>query len=195
VTPTVSSTDEEIMEATYRVLADSSYSALSIRRIAEEFEGSQSLIYYHYEDKEDLLAGFLAYLLDQFEREFAAIETDDPAERLTALVELVVPRRDEAERLAFQQTLEEIRTQTPYHEEYRELFEEFDARFEAELRSTIQRGLDDGTFAGVDAADGADKLILLLVGITGRHVPMRDWDGIERGQTVVEREIDSWRRS
>lgn len=188
----MSSTDREIMEATYRVLVDVGYSGLSIRRIADEFEGSQSLIYYHYDDKQDLLAGFLEFLLDGFEREIAAIDADDPVERLTAVVELLVPQREEPERLPFQQALEEIRTQTPYHDRYRDQFRELDERLQAELESTVQRGLDDGTFAGVDAADAAERLHLLLYGVVCRHVPMRDWDGIERGQALVEREIESW---
>ena len=191
----MSSTDEEIMEATYRVLVESGYSDLSIRRIADEFEGSQSLIYYHYDDKEDLLAGFLAYMLDSFERELAATETDDPVERLHAVVELIIPQRENPEHLSFQQTLEEIRTQTPYHDRYRDQFAELDARLASELEATIRRGLDDGTFVGVDPTAAADRLILLMIGVTARYVPMRDWDGLERGQAVVEREIDSWREA
>jgi AcrR family transcriptional regulator len=189
------STDEEIMEATFRVLVDVGYSDLSIRRIADEFEGSQSLIYYHYDDKEDLLAGFLEYLLDAFEEKIAAIEADDPVERLTALVELIVPQRDDPDHLPFNQALEEIRVQTPYHDRYRDLFGELDARFRCELRTTIERGLDDGIFAGVDAAAAAERLQLLLFGVVSRSVPMQDWAELERGQAIAETEIESWRAS
>lgn len=187
------STEERIMQATFRVLVDVGYSDLSIRRIADEFDGSQSLIYYHYDDKEDLLAGFLTYLLDEFEGNIDAIETDDPIRRLHALVELVVPQKDNPEHLPFQQALEEIRTQTPYHERYHDLFAEIDATFTAELETTIRHGIESGVLADVDAATAADRITLLLYGITSRYVPMRDWDGIDRGQALVEAEIDSWR--
>jgi hypothetical protein len=61
-----------------------------------------------------------------------------------------------------------------------------------ELETTVQRGLDDGTFAGVDAAEAAERPHPPLYGVVRRHVPMRDWDGIERGQALVERETESW---
>lgn len=189
----MSSTEERIMQATFRVLVDVGYSDLSIRRIADEFDGSQSLIYYHYDDKEDLLAGFLAYLLDVFEGKITAIEVDDPVARLTALVELVVPQQDNPEHLPFQQALEEIRTQTPYHERYHDLFADIDATLQTELEATIRRGTEQGIFAGVDAATAADRLVFLLYGVTSRSVPMRDWAGIERGQALIEAELDSWR--
>jgi AcrR family transcriptional regulator len=188
-----SETEREIMEATFRVLADVGYSDLSVRRIADEFDGSQSLIYYHYDDKEDLLAGFLGYLRDVFETKIDAIEADDPADRLSALVDLTVPAPDEPEHLPFQQALEGIRTQTPYNERYRDLFDEIDATLRREVAATIRRGVETGTFAGVDPDDAADRLVLLLYGINSRHVLMRDWDGIERGQALVEAEIDAWR--
>lgn len=189
----MTSTEENIMQATFRVLVDVGYSDLSIRRIADEFDGSQSVIYYHYDDKEDLLAGFLAYLLDVFEGKLDAIEADDPIRRLYALVELVVPQQDNPEHLPFQQALEEIRTQTPYHERYYDLFTEIDATLRADLETTIRRGIEDGVFTDIDASTAADRLTLLLYGITNRYVPMRDWDGIVRGQALVEAEIESWR--
>ncbi|AUV82841.1 TetR family transcriptional regulator [Salinigranum rubrum] len=187
------STEERIMEATYRVLVDDSYSELSIRRIADEFDGSQSLIYYHYDDKEDLLAGFLTYLLDGFEQELETADTDDPLERLLALVDLVVPQRETPDLLSFHQALGEIRMQTPYHDRYQDQFAAFDARLRSELETTIQRGLDDGIFVDVDASDAAERLQLLLSGVLCHYVPMCDWDGIERGQTIIEAEIESWR--
>ena len=189
----MSSTENRIMEATYRVLVDDSYSELSIRRIADEFDGSQSLIYYHYDDKEDLLAGFLTYLLDGFEQELETADTDDPLERLFALVDLVVPQRETPDLLSFHQALGEIRMQTPYHDRYHEQFVAFDAMLQSELETTIQRGLDDGTFVDLDPADATDRLRLLLSGVLCQYVPMCDWDGIERGQTLIEAEIESWR--
>ncbi len=191
----MSSTEDRIMEATYRVLVDDSYSELSIRRIADEFDGSQSLIYYHYDDKEDLLAGFLAYLLDRFERELDAADAsvDDPLERLLALVELIVPQRENSDHLSFHQALGEIRMQTPYHDRYHDQFAAFDARLRSELETTVQRGLDDGTFVDVDAVDAAERLQLLLSGVLCHYVPMCNWDGIERGRALIEDEIESWR--
>lgn len=187
------STEEEIMEATYRVLVNVGYSELSMRQIAEEFDGSQSLIYYHYDDKEALLVGFLEYLVDAFEAELDAIAEDDPVGRLHALTELVLPPATDTEQLQFQQALGEVRVQIPHHERYRPPFDELDTTLETELHTAIERGLATGAFTGVDPEDGAEKLSLLLYGVIDRYVPTRDWEGIERGKALIESEIDAWR--
>jgi len=189
----MTSTETRIMEATFRVLVEVGYSGLSIRRIADEFDGSQSAIYYHYDDKEDLLAGFLTYLIDQFERELDATDAADPFERLLALVELTVPQRDSADHLSFHQALGEIRMQTPYHERYHDQFVALDDKIRCELETTIRRGLEEGVFDGIDATAAAERLNLLLSGILCHYVPLCDWEGIERGQAHVEAEIRSWR--
>jgi AcrR family transcriptional regulator len=189
---TMSSTDTEIMEATYRVLVSEGYAGLSMRRIAEEFEGSQSAIYYYYDDKEDLLAGFLKYLTDAFAAELEQLDEPDPSDRLRAVVDFVLPASEDTERLLFQQTLMEIRAQIPHRPRYRDRFEAVDAKVQSELEATIERGLADGTFVGVTPAEGADLIQLLLYGIVDRHVPTQDWEGIERGRACIDAQIERW---
>ena len=58
----MSSTEQEIMEATYHALVNSGYAELSICDISRRFDGSQSLIYDHYDDKEDLLTRFIQFI-------------------------------------------------------------------------------------------------------------------------------------
>jgi AcrR family transcriptional regulator len=188
----MTTTDQEIMEATYRVLVERGYAALSMRRIAEEFDGSQSLIYYHYGDKETLLGDFLGFLIEEFEAELDAIDDSDPGERLRRIVDLVLPSIDDPDHVRFRQTLMEIRAQTPHNERYGERFEAIDTKLQSELEATIQRGLDDGTLGGVTPQEGAERLLLFMYGVTDRYVPVEDWDGIERGREYLDAELRRW---
>ena len=188
----MTTTDQEIMEATYRVLVEYGYANLSMRRIAEEFDGSQSLIYYHYDDKETLLGDFLDFLIEAFERELDDIDGSDPGEHLRLVADLVLPSAGDTEHIRFQQTLMEIRAQSPHRERYGERFEAIDAKLQSALEATIQRGLDDGTFDGVTAREGAERLVLLMYGVADRYVPVEDWDGIQRGRGYIDAEIRRW---
>jgi len=64
---TAADPNEEIMRATYRALQEHGYADLTIKRIAEEYGKSTAAIHYHYDTKDDLLAAFLDYILDQFQ--------------------------------------------------------------------------------------------------------------------------------
>ncbi len=84
---TVSDQNEEIMRATYRALRTHGYADLTIKRIADEYGKSTAAIHYHYDTKEDLLAAFLDYILDQFKDAVHEVETTDPEQRLELLLE------------------------------------------------------------------------------------------------------------
>ncbi|PSP70021.1 TetR/AcrR family transcriptional regulator, partial [Halobacteriales archaeon QH_9_66_26] len=59
-------TQAAIMDATYRALCEHGYADLTIQTIADEFDKSKSLLYYHYDTKDEILIGLLDYLLGQF---------------------------------------------------------------------------------------------------------------------------------
>ncbi|MEF8774483.1 MAG: helix-turn-helix domain-containing protein, partial [Halobacteriales archaeon] len=48
-------TDEALMAATYRALCEHGYADLTIQQIGAEFEKSTSLLYHHYDGKDELL--------------------------------------------------------------------------------------------------------------------------------------------
>ena len=98
-------TEEAIMQATYRALSKHGYPAMSISKIDDEFEKSKALLYHHYEDKEDLLEHFLKYLLDQLDEDFASIETSDPIEDLHAILDRLLPPDIDEEQMGFQRAL------------------------------------------------------------------------------------------
>ncbi|WEL17827.1 Transcriptional regulator, TetR/AcrR family [Halorhabdus sp. SVX81] len=188
---TTDSTDEEIMAATYRALCAHGYAGTTISRIGEEFEKSQSLLYYHYDDKDDLLADFLAYLLDRLEADLQDTEMTEPRQRLTALFEKLAPSDpDEAQRQFFQALLE-MRAQTPHNPAYRDQFERSDALIVAELTETIEAGIEQGTFVEVDADRTAAFLYSTLYGTLDRCVTLGEWELFDQTRRELDRYIET----
>jgi AcrR family transcriptional regulator len=183
---------EDIMDATYLALVESGYAGLSISHIADHFDGSQSLIYYHYEDKEELLVAFLEYLLDGLETELETISTDDPAERFRSIVDLLLPDADDPEAVAFQQALIEMRVQTPYHHAYDEQFQRLDDRLETLFRDAIGDARANGAFSDVDPERAARQLLTEIYGIHYRHVPMEESGAISDARTRIDEQIAEW---
>jgi AcrR family transcriptional regulator len=159
-----------IMEATFEALAEHGYADLTIQTIADEFEKSKSLLYYHFETKEDLLGEFLGYLTDQFvaqvQAETAADATAD--ERLRATLDLLVPTELEVADRRFRTALLELRLQAPYSETYAVRFEALDAR----LDSTFEAILTDGVKAGEFDVDPAVGAHVLTTAVTGEMLRM-----------------------
>lgn len=81
----LSDTQTAILEATRDALQDHGYAGLSMSKVASTFDGSQSLIHYHFDDRNGLLTAFLRYERQQFEASLAELP-DDPSARLECLV-------------------------------------------------------------------------------------------------------------
>jgi len=184
-------TTAAIMEATYRALCDHGYPDTSISTIADEFDKSRSLLYYHYEDKDELLADFLRYLLDQLEADLQTIEADDPYGEVLAIVERLLPPDIESERFRFQRALLGMRSQAPYVDAYREQFARSDALILAELTDAVERGIDAGTFRPVDADKVAQFVYAAVSGALQRSVTLDDPEMIEHHRTLIESYLQS----
>jgi len=66
-----SDTRQAILGAAFRALCEHGYANVTIKRIGDEFDKSPSLVYHHYDGKDDLLIDLLEYLLDEFEASIA----------------------------------------------------------------------------------------------------------------------------
>ena len=188
---TSETTEEAIMAATYRALCDHGYAGTTISRIGEEFEKSQSLLYYHYDDKDDLLSDFLAYLLDRLETELAGTAGKDPRRRLESLFEKLAPRDPDRERRQFFQALLEMRAQAPHEPAYRDQFERSDALIVSELTETIEDGIETGVFADVDPERTAEFVYSTLSGTLDRCVTLGRWDPIDRTRRELDRYVET----
>lgn len=171
-----------IMEATFEALSKHGYADLTIQTIADEFEKSKSLLYYHYETKDALLGDFLEFILEEFTAEVAADGKEDPETRLWSVIELVLPSNvhedEDARRL--RTALFELRMQAPYDDAYADRFEAMDERLVAAFEAILADGVETGAF-DVDPETGARLLVDALTGVTLRTLTL----GTD-GQTALE---------
>jgi AcrR family transcriptional regulator len=164
-------TREAIMKATYRALRDNGSADLTIQNIADEFEKSKSLLYYHYETKDDLLVEFLSWLID---RNAEVLEGEDIGST-AELVDRMVPRDMDDERAGFRAAFVQMRAQAPSDAAYREQFTLYDRLFRDTLVDLIERDVEAGRFReDVDAAATADALLSTIDGAMFRQATTDD---------------------
>ena len=162
---------QEIMEATYKALSKHGYADLSIQRIADECDKGKSLIYYHYEDKQDLMLSFIDYMqkaLEASHREIMDLPQDQQMDRM---LELSLGIEDD-ERWNFQKALVELRAQSAHDEEFAEKFKEMDDLAYSKFQQILEnRGLNDPEIVEIvlSSVDGA----------VGRKVATLDREGLK----------------
>lgn len=157
-------TREAIMQATYRALRDHGYAGLTIQKIGDEFPKSKSLLYHHYDGKDELLVAFLESMLDRLETDVPADGTADAHERLGRLLDHVIPPHDEDERSAFTTALVELRGQAAHNPAFRDHFTRSDRFFHDRLAAIIDSGIEDGSFREVDPDAVAAMLLTTING-------------------------------
>jgi len=157
-------TREEIMRATYLALCEHGYAGLTIQRIADEFEKSKSLIYHHYDGKDELLLAFLEFMLDRFEEEVPEDAEEDPADHLRIVFEhpLATPLPDE--RREFGKAMVELRAQAAHDDRYRDHFTRSDRVFRERVADVVADGIEAGVFAEVDPDATASLLMTTVTG-------------------------------
>lgn len=184
-----SGTKRAIMEATASALGKHGYADLTIQAIADEFEKSKSLIFYHYDSKEDLLSSFLAYLIARFEEWVTTTENDDPTERLGELIDGLIDGPDDQEE--FQTAMLELRSQAPHNEAYREQFRTNNAYIHALFERVIQDGIDAGVFEPVDPERTATMVLTIIDGARTRWVVLGDDAVLETTRELLDDYLDS----
>jgi AcrR family transcriptional regulator len=174
----------EIMEATYRALCEHGAAELSVQAIADEFDKSKSLIFYHYDSKEQLLSAFLAYLLDGFERRVAATVDEDPDERLDRLIDALL--FDPGDNEDFQIAMFELRSQAPFNDAYREQFRTNRSNTHDLFESVIERGIEDGVFADVDASQVVTEVFTIVDGARTQLVVFGDGEILDTTREMID---------
>ncbi|WP_396612278.1 TetR/AcrR family transcriptional regulator [Haloferax sp. S1W] len=174
-----SETEQAIMDATLHALAKHGYADLSIKNIGAEFEKSTSLLYYHYENKDELLLAFLDYVIDLY------IATIDPgAENADAEIrkfvgyvlpednkpceEMTPPEIEELE--IFQRVIFELRTQTIHDEDFRQKFGEMESYIIETISTLIEREIEAGRYRPMNAKMMAENLMAFLFRTLDVHV-------------------------
>lgn len=156
-------TREEIMKATYVALCEHGYSDLTTQRIGDEFPKSESLLYHHYDSKDDLLLDFMAFMLDWMESHLP-LQNDGGAD---VYIEQIVDRTFGAEIFddeRFARAMVELRAQAAHDEDYRDHFTRSDRFVRKHVEHTIRSGIEQGVFQEVDPAETAALFQTTFVG-------------------------------
>jgi len=167
-------THTEMMEATYDALRKHGYNDLTMDRIDAEFPKSKSLIYQHYDGKDDLLVGLLEFLLEQFKSSVPDEEYSDAHEQLQALLDHALPESPDPERTEFAAAMAELRAQAPHDEAYREQFTRTDQFFRDNVAEIVRRGIEQGVFRDVDPDRTAAFILTLIHGARNQRVTTND---------------------
>ncbi|MFB6128417.1 MAG: TetR/AcrR family transcriptional regulator [Halorhabdus sp.] len=184
-----SETDEAIMRATYRALREHGYADLTIEGIAEEYGKSTAAIHYHYDTKDDLLAAFLEYVIDQFVGTVHEVETTDPEKRLDSLLDkLLVEPGDHPDFLI---ALLALRSQAPYEEAFAERFRQNDEYVRYLLETVIDHGSKEGVFADVDSEHVARSIMTIVDGARTRAVVHEETAALATARRTVEEYVDA----
>lgn len=181
-------TKEEMMQATYRALQEHGYADLTIQKIGDEFNKSKSLVYHHYDGKDELLLDFLEHMLERFEADVIGDDSADADARLEQVLDHVLPESPADDRVGFLRIMTEIRAQAAHDEAYRAHFTRSDQLFQDRFASLVRDGIDQGVFRSVDADRVASFLLTAISGAMQRQATADD----EAVVTATRRELDAY---
>ena len=171
-----SNTRQAILGAAFRALCEHGYASVTIQRIGDEFDKSPSLVYHHYDGKDDLLVDLLEFLLDEFEASVAggslggSPDAEDAAETtpeaafdrsardqlddyLTAAVDPASLDQAYAPDARFVTVMTELRSQAANDEAYREHFDRSDRVFGEYLERLVREAAAEVSREAAEAAD------------------------------------------
>jgi len=184
-------TREAIMHATYLALCEHGYAELTIDGIGDCFEKSPSLIYHHYDGKDDLLLDFLEFMLEEFETAVVPEPHDDAQSQLHALLDHLLPASFEPERAAFTRAISELRAQAAHDERYRAQVRKSNRLFHDRIAAIVRHGIDNGEFRAIDADQTAELLLTTINGAMMQRVTTDDSAPIRAVRTELDEYIDS----
>jgi len=160
-----SDTQIAIIEATFQAVAEAGYADLTIDKVNDRFAKSKPLIYYHYEDRQDLVEELLRYAVAKFVEELPEDgEIDSAGETLYTIIDRIFPEQPSEQIIAGRRVITELRGAAAAEPAFQEIFAEFDDKIRAIVKSTIARGILTGEFYRVDAQRVADDFIVLVNG-------------------------------
>ncbi|QKY19896.1 TetR family transcriptional regulator [Halolamina sp. CBA1230] len=183
-------TRESIMRATYLALCEHGYAGLTIQRIGEAFEKSKSLLYHHYDDKDELLLAFLQFMLEEHEASLPETADGDAVDRLERILDGVLPPSLPEEHRGFTAAMVELRAQAAHDERYREQFAEHDRVFRDQLADIVEDGIESGAFREVDPEPVAEFISTTVAGAMTRRVTGGDDTAASATRDELEAYVD-----
>ncbi|WP_353635497.1 TetR/AcrR family transcriptional regulator (plasmid) [Halobacterium sp. NMX12-1] len=165
----------DIMEATHSAVKKHGYSDLTIQHIADEFDRSKSLLYYHYDGRDDLLIDFLEYILSGFLANLPEKGTA-PRNELDELINLLLPTTINEEPYRLMLAMFELRMNAPHDQAVREQYLEVEEELKAILEDILRRGIEANEFSDINVEVESEALLSLLVGTRARRLTVYDPD-------------------
>jgi len=188
--------DTLIMEATYRALCEQGYAELSVSHIAAEFEKSKSLLYYHYDSKDDLIAGFLRFAGDHFLAMLDEAEqgADYPLERIHAFVDIYLGAEVDDPMAEAQRAIIDLRAQAVSEPRFREEFTRIDDHLRERLAAALDDGIESGSIdSSIDPDEASTWLLSTLTGaMLQRHTA--DYDVVTPVRAMLHGYVDEFAR-
>jgi len=163
---------QEIMEATYKALSKHGYADLSIQRIADECDKGKSLIYYHYEDKQDLMLSFIDYMQKGLEASHKEVMDLPEDQQLDRMLDITLGLEDD-ERWKFQSALLELRAQATHDPKFAEKFSEMDELAYSKFEHVLNN-------IGIKDSEMVEVFVSSVDGSIGRKVAMGDREGLKK---------------
>lgn len=185
-------TEAALMAATYEALCKHGYADLTIEKIGEEFDKSTSLLYHHYDGKDDLLLDFLEYLLDRFEADVPLEGYETTAARLRALTDHLVPPEIEPPYSNVVGAIIELRAQAVHNAEFREHFTRTDRFFRERIEGIVREGVESGEFRDADPEQVAEFLFSTFHGAMLRRVTAEENGGTAAVRAELETYIEEY---
>ena len=188
-------TREEILAATYRSLCAHGYADLSIQKIGAEFPKSPSLVYHHYDNKDDLVIACLEYLLSNIEENLTRDQDESAREEIDRLVTWALGAADDRGDETALAALVELRGRAPHNADFRHYFRRSDEVFETYICRLIESGIQSGEFAACDAESIARTVHTMITGAIVRRSTTLDAEALEPmieevGGYLAERLVD-----
>jgi AcrR family transcriptional regulator len=174
---------QEIMEATYKALCKHGYADLSIQKIGNEFEKGKSLIYYHYDDKEDLMLAFLEYMEKHIVENHDNLKGAAPEKRLDELLDMTLGVEDD-EMWEFHKAFLEVRAQAPKNQVFAEKFKQIDDLITENLTEILVK---------LDVKEPevmADIIVSCIEGTVMRKVSTDDREGLQNLKNSIKGIVD-----
>lgn len=177
------------MEATFRALSEHGYADLRMRDIGEEFEMTRPVIHYHYNSKHELISSFLEYVIDQYKNDDTLDESDDHWERLRIRIDQCMfgPDIDGFDHWEWMKVYHELFSQAQHNDTHRELFNEHYEGMVVGLADVIEAGIEDGTFADVDAMELSQLLTDIIHSARARRISLGQEDAPDRARAAIDR--------
>lgn len=181
-------TREAIMRATYVALCEHGYSDLTIQRIGDEFSKSKSLLYHHYDSKDELLLDFLEFMLTQVEEQMPPYQDGGVDAHIEDIVEQTFTFGKASETDDFVRAILELRAQAAHDEDFRAYFTRSDQFVRKHVAHTIRSGIEQGVFREVSPTETAAFFQLVFAGTITQRVTTDD-DVLGEARTEFERYV------